>query len=41
MFSIGLLETDLGCLFSEAPSAEVEAVLSDETLPGGAASAGT
>ena len=40
MRSIGLSEADLECLFSEAPSADHELVLSDETFLVSAASAG-
>ena len=38
--SVGLLEADLECLFSEASSAEHDLVLSDETFLVRAASAG-
>ena len=41
MRSIGLFEPDLDCLFSEAPSAEHDLVLSDKTFLVCAASAGT
>ena len=41
MRSFGLFEADLDCLFSEAPSADHDLVLSDETFLVGADSAGT